>query len=210
MHLQKPGDQARRPTRRRHQPTAIHFTLYIANMPPPPPSNIQVVTYADDTTIFQATPTSPRPENPLKNASPFIPWLEDRKLQLSAPKSSVTVFSSANADTKFQPKITIKHDTIPVNKNPIWASHLTRFSHSNALQQHSLQSQTEKQRIARSGRHNMGQIQGGAPHDIQSNRQKRYKLRRRNLINTTLGHPLEKTPNGTKKTPFDRRLDASE
>jgi hypothetical protein len=94
------------------------FTFYIANMPSPP-NNIQVITYADDITIISSDINIAKASKSIEDyLAILIPWLEERKLQLSAPKSSVTVFSSATADSNIHPKITINNTIIPVNKNP--------------------------------------------------------------------------------------------
>ncbi len=96
----------------------ILFNFYLRHLPKPP-SNIQVVQYADDISIY----ATGKPFQSLADAiNKYIPkvleFLEERELQVSPTKSTVTLFTPDTKEYKEQPEIKMKDVTVPHEHKP--------------------------------------------------------------------------------------------
>ena len=94
------------------------FNLYMSSLPLPP-EKVRLTTYADDITLVTS---SPRVEHLKQQIEPYLQtlhsWLTSRNLTLSAGKSSATIFTTWSKEVKFDPKITIAGQPIPINLKP--------------------------------------------------------------------------------------------
>jgi hypothetical protein len=96
----------------------ILFNFYLRHLPRPP-KNIQVVQYADDISIY----ATGKPFQNLASAiNQYIPkvleFLEERELQVSPTKSTVTLFTPDTKEFKEQPEIKMKDCTVPHEHTP--------------------------------------------------------------------------------------------
>ena len=94
------------------------FNLYMRDMPSPPQS-VATKTYADDTTILSSGSTI----KPIcDRINPYLDtlhdWFSERNLQISAPKSSATIFSTFGNEMNETLDIKIKGEVVPTVKNP--------------------------------------------------------------------------------------------
>ena len=109
------------------------FNLYMKNMPTPPES-IKVITYADDTNILSSgTTIQPICErlNPYLNS--LEDWFKSRNLQLSAPKSSATLFTTFSNEMSINLPIEINGEPVPTTTTPkilgVTLDSLYKFKH---------------------------------------------------------------------------------
>ena len=94
------------------------FNLYMAKMPNPP-ENIKLVTYADDSTVLSS---GPRIEPLCQDINRYLDvlhaWFAERNLQISAPKSSATIFTTFSNEVKQNLPIHIKGAKVPTLQDP--------------------------------------------------------------------------------------------
>ena len=96
----------------------ILFNFYLRHLPKPP-KNIQVVQYADDISIY----ATGKPYTGLAEAiNKYIPevltFLEERELQVSPTKSTVTLFTPDTKEFKEIPEIKMKDTVVPHEPTP--------------------------------------------------------------------------------------------
>ena len=100
----------------------ILFNLYMSKLPNPP-AGVSIVSYADDCSILATGPIPPLNPQPLcDRINPYLDslsqWFTSRSLQISAPKSSATLFSTWNKEMATQLDIHIENNLIPTAKQP--------------------------------------------------------------------------------------------
>ena len=82
------------------------FSFYIADMPRPT-EPVKLVCYADDITVWATGVKIPEMEDILNSyLEEITAYLKDNSLLISAPKSSVTLFTPDTHQAKTHPKIT--------------------------------------------------------------------------------------------------------
>ena len=86
------------------------FNFYIADMPIPT-EPVKRVCYADDITVWATGVKIPDLEE-------IIPYLKDNSLLISAPKSTVTLFSPDPHQAKTHPRILIEDSQLPLAQCP--------------------------------------------------------------------------------------------
>ena len=96
----------------------ILFNFYLRNLPTPP-DNVQVVQYADDISIY----ATGKPISGLTNAINYyipsvIEFLEERELQVSPSKSTVTLFTPDTREAKIHPLGKMDRNLVPHEPNP--------------------------------------------------------------------------------------------
>ena len=98
--------------------TDIGFNYYITNMHRPTPP-VKRVCYADDITFWATGPKIPQLQfminNYLREASIY---LKDNSLLISAPKSTVTLFTPDRHNFQMHPDITLEDTQLPLERNP--------------------------------------------------------------------------------------------
>ena len=94
------------------------FNYYIADMPRPTPP-VKRVCYADDKTVWATGPNIPQLEsmitNYLRDASIY---LKDNSLLISAPRSTVTLFTTYKHQFQMHPDITLADTQRPLERSP--------------------------------------------------------------------------------------------
>ena len=94
------------------------FNLYMSKMPQPP-DEIKLVTYADDSTVLKSGPTiGPICEDLNSYLDTLLNWFKSRNLELSAPKSSATLFTTFSNEMSVTLPITINGQSVPTKKDP--------------------------------------------------------------------------------------------
>ena len=96
------------------------FNIYLSSLPlPPESSNIEIFSYADDCSIVnRGTDIKTACEELNPYLDKVATWFSDRCLQISAPKSSATVFSTWSNDCSTILPISIQGKPVPTEKNP--------------------------------------------------------------------------------------------
>ena len=94
------------------------FNLFLHDLPPRP-DNIKLYSYADDITI---TTKHPNYHTAATNMQHYInsldAWLQQNKMEVSATKSSTTLFSTFNREHSAHPRVCLRGEPLPLNKNP--------------------------------------------------------------------------------------------
>ena len=94
------------------------FNAYVSNIPDTP-SNIHVISYADDFTVFASDPKIDRMVPPLNQyLDELSSFFTRRSLTLSATKSTVTLFTPHKQEANIHPPIRINNADLPLDKNP--------------------------------------------------------------------------------------------
>ena len=92
----------------------------MCTMPVPKEENMEVVSYADDITILAIGTILKSLENRLNSYLESLnDWLTDRKLILSLPKSSTTVFTTWSREMSVKPDVKINNITLEVENTKI-------------------------------------------------------------------------------------------
>ena len=96
----------------------VLFNLYMAKIPTPP-ANIKLVTYADDSTVLCS---GPKIEPLCLDLNIYLTtlneWFKERNLEISAPKSSATLFTTFSNEVSKELPIHIDGSKVPTLKNP--------------------------------------------------------------------------------------------
>ena len=96
----------------------ILFNFYLRFLPNPP-SNVQVVQYADDISIYA---TGNNIDALTKAINDFVPevieFLNDRELKVSPEKSTVTLFTPDTKEAKIHPDVQINNTKVPLEHFP--------------------------------------------------------------------------------------------
>ena len=94
------------------------FNLYMSSLPTPP-GNIKLVSYADDCQVLDSGPII---EDICHEINPYLnqlaDWFKERSLEISAEKSTATVFVNFSNECAEILPITIKGKTVPTVKHP--------------------------------------------------------------------------------------------
>ncbi len=94
------------------------FNYYVSQMPQPP-EGLKLISYADDTTVSGTGPSTPVICDKLNNYLPeLLDFLDQRKLQVSPEKSSVTLFTPWTKEANTHPQVFIGDSLIPLVKHP--------------------------------------------------------------------------------------------
>ena len=98
-------------------------------------------------------------------------FLKSNSLLISAPKSTVTLFTSETKQAKYHPDIKIAGSQLPLNRSPkILGVHLDTSLTFNVHCTQAHKSQQQKQRLEGLGRHYLGTTEGHDTDDLQGNR----------------------------------------
>ena len=93
------------------------FNYYIADMPRPTPS--VRVCYADDITVWGTGPKISQLESMINNYLKDVSiYLKDNSLLISAPKSTVTLFTTDRYQFQMHPDITLEDTQLPLEHSP--------------------------------------------------------------------------------------------
>ena len=96
----------------------ILFNLYLSSIPKPT-NGVHLISYADDCTVFASGPEiAPICAKINAYLESLHEWLTHRKLELSASKSTVTLFTTFSGDYKNELQVKIDDTIIPVCKQP--------------------------------------------------------------------------------------------
>ena len=94
------------------------FNYYIADMPKPTPP-VKRVFYADDITVWATGPTIPQLESMINSYLREVSiYLKDNSLLISAPKSTVTLFTPNKHQFQMHPDITLEDRQLPLERSP--------------------------------------------------------------------------------------------
>ena len=94
------------------------FSFYLADMPRPT-KPVKNVCYADDITVWASGVQIPVLEQQINSyLEEMSIFLKDNSLLISAPKSTVTIFTPDPFQARFHPKITIADAILPLERTP--------------------------------------------------------------------------------------------
>ena len=94
------------------------FNYYIADMPRSTPP-VKKVYYTDDITVWATRPKIPQLESMINNYPREISiYLKDNSLLISAPKPTVTLFTTDKHQFQIHPNITIEDTQLPLERSP--------------------------------------------------------------------------------------------
>ena len=97
-------------------PSLINY--YIADMPRPT-TPVKRVCYADDITVWATGPKIPQLESMITNYLRDVSiYLKDNSLLISAPKSTVTLFTPDKHQFQMHPDITLEDTQLPLERSP--------------------------------------------------------------------------------------------
>ena len=92
------------------------FNFYCSTYPETCPL---ITSYADDFTSAASDTDPQAAADVLSNhATDVAEWAESKKLRISAPKSSVTLFTPQTQQVNAHPTVTLNWTTLPLNRNP--------------------------------------------------------------------------------------------
>ena len=96
----------------------ILFNYYLAKMPAPP-QGLKIIQYADDVSIYASgTDIASLSAKITDYASDIVAYLEERELQISPEKSTVTLFTPDTKEAKIHPQVKIKNQIVKLDKEP--------------------------------------------------------------------------------------------
>ena len=94
------------------------FNYYIADMPMPTPP-VKTVCYADDITVWAAGPKIPQLESMINSYLREVGiYLKENSLLISAPKSTVRLFTLDKHQFQIHPDITLEDTQLPLDCSP--------------------------------------------------------------------------------------------
>ncbi len=94
------------------------FNFYISDLPPPP-AQVNLVSYADDITVFTSNPKISVMERDLNDYLPLLDkFLSDHGLVVSTGKSSVSLITSQTQQHNLHPQVFLRNTLLPLNKTP--------------------------------------------------------------------------------------------
>ena len=94
------------------------FNCYIADMPKPTPP-VKRVCYADDSTVWATGSKIPQLESMINSYLRDVSiYLKDNWLLISAPKSTVTLFTPDKCQFQMHPVITLEDTQLPLEHSP--------------------------------------------------------------------------------------------
>ena len=96
----------------------ILFNFYLSKMPSPP-SGIKLIQYADDISIYATGRDIAQLGKDITNFTKLVvEYLEERALEISPPKSTVTLFTPWNKEADVVPPVYIKDVQVKLDKDP--------------------------------------------------------------------------------------------
>ena len=94
------------------------FNYYIADMPRPT-EPVKRACYADDITVWTSGPKIPELETKINSYLREVSdYLKENSLLISAPKSTVTLFTPDTHQAQMHPKITLEDTQLPLERHP--------------------------------------------------------------------------------------------
>ena len=95
------------------------FNYYIVNMPRPNPPVMRVCCYADDITVWATVLKIPQLESMINNYLREVSiYLKENSLLISAPKSTVRLFTPDKHQFQMHPDITLEDTQLPRERSP--------------------------------------------------------------------------------------------
>ena len=96
----------------------VLFNFYLSNLPIPP-KGVYVIQYADDISIYTSgTDIKAMTDKINSYAKEVADYLKERKLILSAEKSTVTLFTPDTKEFNIHPQVSINNTIVPLERNP--------------------------------------------------------------------------------------------
>jgi hypothetical protein len=96
----------------------VLFNFYLSNLPIPP-KGVYVVQYADDISIYTSgNDIEAMTEKINSYAKEVADYLKERKLIVSAEKSTVTLFTPDTKEYNIHPQVIIDNTVVPLERNP--------------------------------------------------------------------------------------------
>ena len=119
------------------------FNLYISGMPEPPPE-IKIIFFADD---CQALSSGPHIERICETLNPYLnmlsDWFKSKKLEISAEKSTATVFTTWSNEAGRKLPIFLDNKEVPTIRNPkilgLNFDNMLNFGHHSKLLKNQVQ-----------------------------------------------------------------------
>ena len=110
------------------------FSFYLADMPRPT-EPVKRICYADDITVWASGVKLPELEHKINDyLTEMSRFLRDNSLLISAPKSTVTLFTPDPKQANTHPKIKISDAKLPLVRNPkLLGVYLDTFFSFNTL-----------------------------------------------------------------------------
>ena len=105
-------------TYKKYKISPICFNYYLTKLPTPP-EGIQVVQYADDISIYiSGTEIDKMTDSINLYIDKVLDFLEERELQVSPEKSTVTLFTPDPAQARLEPKVKMRNKQVKLDKSP--------------------------------------------------------------------------------------------
>ena len=170
---------------------------------PRPTYPVKRICYADDISVWASGAKIPELEvkinDYLKEISEF---LKPNSLLISAPKSTVTLFTPETKQAKYHPDIKIAGSQLPLNRSPkILEVHLdTSLTLTCTAHKREQESATETH-LEGLGRHYLGTTEGDNTDDLQGNRKVGRQLRCPSLEYQCERHQHREYSNSTERSP---------
>ena len=133
-----------------------------------PTEPVKRICYADDITVWASGVEISELEHKVNTyLTEMSRFLRENSLLISAPKSSVTLFTPDPAQANTHPKIKIADSEIPLVRSPkLLGVYLDTFFSFNKHCVQVANSQQKKQRLEGIGRHQFGTAKGDFTDDI--------------------------------------------
>ena len=144
------------------------FSFYLADMPRPT-KPVKWICYADDITVWASGVKIPELEHNINGyLTEMSCFLRDNSLLISAPKSTVTLFTPDPMQANTHPKIKISDAELPLVRNPkLLGVYLDTFFSFNAHCVHMANRVSKKKQCLKGiGVHKLGTTKGNATVDI--------------------------------------------
>ena len=171
------------------------FSFYLADMPKPTYS-VKRICYTDDISVWASGAKMPELEVKINDyLEKMSEFLKSNSLLISAPKSTVTLFTPETKQAKYHPDIKIAGSQLPLNRSP------KILNFQRALHTSGNKSQQQKQRLEGLGRHYLGTTEGDDTDDLQGNRKVGRKLRCPSLEYQCKRHQHRKNSNCAERSP---------
>ena len=103
------------------QGSKLSPSLFSFNLPdmPQPTEPVKRICYADDITVWESGVKIPEPDHKVNTyLTEMSRFLRVNSLLISAPKSSVTLFTTDPSQANTHPKIKIDHSELPLVRSP--------------------------------------------------------------------------------------------
>ena len=112
------------------------FNFYVADYPP---TSLQHSSYADDFTSWASSSNIPAAAEIITgHAADVSHWANQKDLQISTQKSTITLFTSDNSQSHLNPNIILNSDPLPLDRRPkilgvTFDTHLTFTPHITSI-----------------------------------------------------------------------------